>query len=173
MTNSKAAGGKNGTVRRRRSAGQAILELALVLPILLLVLLGTVELGRLFYTALVLQHATYEGVRLAAVAGTDSAVAHRVANLAAGAVANAELYTTRIGFVDGRPALHVVLSDDGQGPRADAWVVPVGERREPGGDVLVRIRYDLPLLLPLPGSVFPNPFPLQVESRGRVEVPPS
>lgn len=156
-----------------RTGGQAILELALVLPILLLVLLGTVELGRLCYTALVLQHATYEGVRLAAVAGTDAAVAQRVANLAAGAVANAELYTTRIDFVDGRPALHVVLSDDGQGPRADAWVVPAGEGREPGGDVRVRIHYDLPLLLPLPDSVFPNPFPLQVESRGRVEVPPA
>lgn len=173
MAGRKTAGGGGNGRARRRPSGQAILELALVLPILLLVLLGTVELGRLFYTALVLQHATYEGVRLAAVAGTDTAVAHRVASLAAGAVANADVYTTRAGTVDGRPALHLVLSDDGRGPRADAWVVPDAEHREAGEDVLVRIRYDLPLLLPLPGSVFPNPFPLQVESRGRLEVPPS
>lgn len=41
--------------------GQAIVELALVLPILLLLTLGTLNLGRLFYNKIALQSAAREG----------------------------------------------------------------------------------------------------------------
>lgn len=47
--------------------GNAIVEFALVLPILLLVLFGITELGRMIMTTNVLNTASREGARLAAV----------------------------------------------------------------------------------------------------------
>ena len=47
--------------------GQSLIEFALVLPILLLVLLGIMEFGRMIMTANVLNQAAREGARLGAV----------------------------------------------------------------------------------------------------------
>jgi Flp pilus assembly protein TadG len=66
------------TGARRNRCGQAIIEFALVLPLLLLVLLGITEFGRAFYTLNVLTQAAREGARLAAVGGTIAQVEARV-----------------------------------------------------------------------------------------------
>jgi len=47
----------------RRERGSAIVELAIVFPILLLLFVGTAELGRLFYTYTTLAKATKAGAR--------------------------------------------------------------------------------------------------------------
>jgi len=47
--------------------GQALIEFALVLPILLLVLLGIMEFGRMIMTVNVLNQAAREGARIGAV----------------------------------------------------------------------------------------------------------
>jgi len=47
----------------RREKGNAIVEMAIVFPILLLLLVGTAELGRLFYTYTTLAKATKTGAR--------------------------------------------------------------------------------------------------------------
>jgi len=54
--------------------GQSLIEFALVLPILLLVLLGIMEFGRMIMAANVLSQAAREGARLGAVTnyGADS-----------------------------------------------------------------------------------------------------
>ncbi|MFH1681699.1 MAG: TadE family protein [Candidatus Eisenbacteria bacterium] len=67
-----------GVLRGRRRRGQAVIEFALVLPILLLVLLGITEFGRAFWTLNVLTQAAREGARLAAVGGNLEAVETRV-----------------------------------------------------------------------------------------------
>ena len=54
--------------RRRRSRGQALVELALVTPVLLLLLLGAVDLGRLFYARISVNNAAREGAMAAAQA---------------------------------------------------------------------------------------------------------
>ena len=51
----------------RNTRGNAVVEFALVLPILLLVLFGITELGRMIMTTNVLNTASREGARLAAV----------------------------------------------------------------------------------------------------------
>ncbi|HMU94154.1 MAG TPA: TadE/TadG family type IV pilus assembly protein, partial [Anaerolineales bacterium] len=48
-----------------RKRAQGMLEFALVLPILLLVLIGTIEFGRLFYAWLIIENSTRFGVRYA------------------------------------------------------------------------------------------------------------
>jgi hypothetical protein len=55
------------TRRGRRSAGQALAEFALVLPIFLVAVFGLIDVGRLVYQHSVLSQAAREGARLAAV----------------------------------------------------------------------------------------------------------
>ena len=52
---------------RRKQKGQALAELALVLPILLMVVFGMIEMARLVQTYLAVQHAAREGARYAVV----------------------------------------------------------------------------------------------------------
>lgn len=62
-------GKKLGSIRERamissqkKTRGQAVLEFALLLPILLLLLIGTVEFSRLFFAKIVITNAAREGV---------------------------------------------------------------------------------------------------------------
>jgi len=60
-------------VKRNDTRGQAVLELALVLPLLLIVVFGITEFGRAWMTVNVLTSAAREGCRLAVVTGPDVA----------------------------------------------------------------------------------------------------
>jgi Flp pilus assembly protein TadG len=66
------AGGRLGkTPEKRAEAGNVIVEMALILPILLLVVAGIIDLGTLYWEKQILTNATGEGARMAARAGTD------------------------------------------------------------------------------------------------------
>lgn len=58
----------------RRQRGQAAVELALVIPLLLLLVFGVFEFGRLLNAYLTLQHAAREGARLGVLGATDSEI---------------------------------------------------------------------------------------------------
>jgi Flp pilus assembly protein TadG len=60
---------------RRNRTGAAIVEFALVVPLLLVLLWGIVDIGRAFYTLNNLASAVREGARTAAVMATDPTVA--------------------------------------------------------------------------------------------------
>jgi len=54
------------TLRRRRAKGErgaAMVELAIVLPVLLLLVFGIIEMGRLYNAQVTLTHAAREGIR--------------------------------------------------------------------------------------------------------------
>ena len=57
----------------RRRSGQALVEFALILPVLLLVLLATVEFGRMCTAQNAVTNAAREGVRLGVLATSDDA----------------------------------------------------------------------------------------------------
>lgn len=57
-------------VARPRSRGQALVELALALPILLLVMFSVVEAGVFAFTSMTVQNAAQDGGRLAALPDT-------------------------------------------------------------------------------------------------------
>lgn len=70
----------------RSTRGQAVIEFALVLPILLLVCFGITEFGRAWMTMNILTSAAREGVRLAAVTAPDiPAVTQRVTDVCSAA----------------------------------------------------------------------------------------
>lgn len=78
--------------RRKRdlASGQALVEFALVVPILLLILMGIAEFGRAWMTRNILTSAAREAVRIAAVQGnTTAAVARANAILTSANIAGA------------------------------------------------------------------------------------
>lgn len=58
-------------MRSRRRRGQSTVELALTLPLLLLLVLGIVDFGRVFVAANVLSHAARDATRYASLNATD------------------------------------------------------------------------------------------------------
>jgi len=57
--------------KSRRSDGQALVEFALLVPLLIIIVLGIVEFGRIWMTMNVLASAAREGARVAAVTSPD------------------------------------------------------------------------------------------------------
>ena len=72
--------------RDGRDRGAAAVEMALVLPVLLLVIGGLIDFGRLFYTQLVLSNAAREGARMVALGYNVADVTTRI-DQASGGVA--------------------------------------------------------------------------------------
>jgi Flp pilus assembly protein TadG len=58
---------------QRKPRGQSLVEMALLLPILLVLVLGALEFGRLFYTKIVITNAAREGVYYLSLNPTDFA----------------------------------------------------------------------------------------------------
>ena len=68
-----------------RERGAAAVEMAIVLPMLLLVLGGIVDLGRAFYGQVIISNAAREGARMVAVTGfTSTQIGDRVTLAATG-----------------------------------------------------------------------------------------
>lgn len=87
----------------KREQGQDLIELALVLPLLLVILTGVVDLGRAFNTYMVLTNAAREGARQATM--TPYAVS---------TITEAALHETRnAGMSDGTVTVSVVSASSG------------------------------------------------------------
>src|SRR3990172_103413 len=56
----------------RKAAGQAITEFALTLPIMLIVAIGLFDIGRAYYSLIVVTNASREGARYLSLNGDDS-----------------------------------------------------------------------------------------------------
>jgi Flp pilus assembly protein TadG len=63
----------------RRDRGAAAVEMALVLPILLLLVFGIIDFGRMLHTQIQLSEAAREGARAATIQNTSAAATARVA----------------------------------------------------------------------------------------------
>jgi len=108
----------------RDSRGQAVLELALVLPLLLLLLFGIIESGRLANAYLVVTHAARHGARHGAVGATDGEIGEHVR------AAATPLATEKISVVVTPPL------------------------RRAGQDLTVTVHYPLRLYIPFANLVF-------------------
>lgn len=64
----------------KNQKGQSIVELALVLPILLLLLFGIIEFGRVFNAYLIVTNASRDGVRQGVVGASDADIQYAVKN---------------------------------------------------------------------------------------------
>lgn len=121
--------------------GQALVEMALVLPILLLLFMGIFEFGRIMSATLIISDLARDGVRHGVVGYSDQSIKDLVEDR------RAWLETDR---------LQVEIS-------------PSALNREKGDPLEVRVQYSLPLVAPFLSSLLPNPFPLESQCIMRIE----
>lgn len=124
----------------KKKKGQAIVETALVIPILLMFFCGIIDFGRIIHAQSRLNLICQESVRLAGLGKGDS----EVTSYAKGKVPSA--------IVKINP---LVNSSDG--------------KRNSGDNVTVILSYDVKYITPLVNIIFKTPFKVQAESTIRVE----
>jgi Flp pilus assembly protein TadG len=130
-------------MRRKKERGQATVELALVLPVLLLILFGIMEFGRVFSAYLVITNAAREGARQAAIGANNSTIENAVYN-ASSSLGDLTSLTVSIN------------------PHEEA-------SRVTGEEASVTINYNVDLVIPIISEIAPDPFPLEARSVMRVE----
>lgn len=101
----------NSIKRSRRSQrGQAVVEFAFILPLLLLLILGITELGRMIMRTNLLTQAAREGVRAAAVGADSSSCVTRVTDVLA--PANVTPLAIDVTGPDGNNMMSVVVTSN-------------------------------------------------------------
>lgn len=125
----------------RKKKGQAILELALVLPIILIIFCAIVDFGRILHTSTQLNLVAQEAVRLGGLGKTDSEV---------------ESYVKNNATIKDMDTIAVQLTPD--------YVT-----RKPGDYLTLKITYEINYVTPLMGIFLPSPYVINTESTIRVE----
>ncbi|HBY06523.1 MAG TPA: hypothetical protein DEH22_01535 [Chloroflexi bacterium] len=128
--------------RRKKENGQALLEFALVLPILFLLVFGAVDLGRVFFAQIALTNAAREGVRYLTVYPDD------IDSSFAGSIAAAKSEAGFSGIAPGDVQVTVACSNvDEDANKCDS-----------GTPATVTVTYDFDLIL---GWILPTPITLE------------
>jgi Flp pilus assembly protein TadG len=125
----------------RSQRGQATVELAITITLLIFILFGIIDFGRIFHVYLTLEHAGREGARVASLGATDIEVFQRTK--------------------DSAPSLipeNMTIS-----------VTPSKENRTRGVYATTQITYPVSLSTPLFQNILPNPFHVKVKTVMRVE----
>ncbi len=125
----------------KNNKGQASVELALVLPLLLFLLLGMVDFGRIMNAYLITNQASREGVRQAAVGKTDTEITYTVEQTAA----SLDSSTMQIN------------------------IQPQQSERKRGAVAQVTVSCEIGIITPLISQVVSNPFIVECSTSMRVE----
>ncbi len=121
--------------------GQALVELALVLPLIILLVMGTMEFGRIFHSYLLITNASREGAR-AGVTGADDAVI----------IIKAKDAAESLGLNE-----------------AQINITPAQNSRTRGIPLTVQVNCAVELITPVLSTVLPDPFPLSAATTMRIE----
>ncbi len=124
--------------------GQALVELALVLPILLLLLFGIIEYGRIMSAGLVVTHSARDAARFGAVGATDSEIIERIRTKTAATLYDASNPT--------KLTINTVRTMAGG-----------------GNDIQVDVSYAVTLYMPIISSITGNPLTVKGSSVMRLE----
>ncbi len=147
--------------RRHGAHGQALVELALITPVLLLLLLVAVDFGRLFFTYIQLNNAAREGAAYGAASPTDTsgigAAVRREANVQAQGGENTALLTVAVACQD--PSAAVIACGSAIG---GAGI---------GNQVVVTVNEPFTFLTPVIGNVVGGNLPMSVTSTAAVDNP--
>ncbi len=123
----------------RSEKGQSMVEFALVLPILVMLLFGIIDFGRIFHTYLAIDHASREAARTASIGENDAAIVST-------AVASAA-------------SIHLT---------AGQVAVSPGGSKASGSDVTVTITYPISFLTPIVSNLT-GPITLSSSTVMRIE----
>ncbi|RHW43171.1 pilus assembly protein [Neobacillus notoginsengisoli] len=126
---------------RKDERGQSLVETALVLPLLLLLIVGILDFGRITYSYAHLHMAAQETVRKGGLGKSDAEITAFARN-------------------------YVHLGDSS---KLIVEITPPGTTRKSGDYVKVKLKYPLKLYTPLLSKVFPSPLYAETDSTIRVE----
>jgi hypothetical protein len=124
-----------------RTNGQGLVEMALVLPLLLLLFMGMIEFGRVFGSYIIINNLAREGARYGVVGHSDTDIQNII--LAERAYLDVDNLTITI--------------------------TPPLEGRIVGNALEVEVDYELPLITPIISGILPNPLPLSAQCFMRIE----
>lgn len=113
----------------RNEHGQALVEMALVLPVFLLLLFFVLEMGRVGYAYITVSNAAREGGRVATIGGTDLKINSSIEDAA-----------TSLDPIN----LTIIITPPEAGRRS-------------GQEVKIEVTYPVQLIIPLINNVIPNP----------------
>lgn len=130
------------------SSGQALVELAITLPILLMVLVGLITIGLIMNSQIILTQAAWEGARAGATISDPAAGDAQITAAVRNALAGLDPDQVQI---DIEPRQY-------QPPRNQPYPMPRGH------PLTVTLRYDFPLSLPVAAEV-----PLTARATSRME----
>lgn len=125
-------------IRNRR--GQALVELALTLPLLIMLVMGIIEFGRIFHSYILVTNASREGARIAITGADNTTIISRVNDVSG-----------TLGSVT------VVIT-----PNDKAL-------RKSNTSVEVNVKHNLSLITPLLDTIVPNPIQLSSATSMRME----
>lgn len=125
----------------RSESGQALVEMALSLTVLVFLLFGIIDFGRLFHAYLALDHAGREAARAASIGASD-----------------AQIKTIAI---QGSPGL--------DSAKLNISISPTEDQRKRGVYATISLTYSIEILTPIMAQIIPNPFSLQNQTVMRVE----
>ncbi|MFP3852712.1 MAG: TadE/TadG family type IV pilus assembly protein [Anaerolineales bacterium] len=143
MSSFDPPGGKGVAAR-----GQAVVEFAVVLPVLLLLLIGSVNMGLMINAQMELTQAAWEGARAGATLVDPTS-------------GDSEIYGAVDSALNSLDPSRLVIDIDPEAdewPRTEPWPLPRGH------SISVTLQYDFPLYLP--GAV---QVPLQAQAVSRME----
>lgn len=121
--------------------GQAMVETVLVLPVLLLILIGILDFGRIFYTRVALENSARNAARIGIITNSD-----------------AEINQTVLETTSDLDSSSLVIS-----------ILPIESVRHSGEALTVSISYDVPIYTPLMSNVIGNPVTVSADVTMRVE----
>jgi len=121
--------------------GQALVEMALVLPLFFLLLFGVIEMGRVGYAYITVSNAARAGGRVATIGAADSEITSSVQNAATS--------------LD--PASLTIN------------ITPNQALRHSGQAVTLQVTYPVQLIIPLISNIIPNPVVVSASIIMRLE----
>jgi len=125
----------------KNERGQALVELAFVLPILLMLVFGITEFGRIFGTQLILSNIAREGARYAAVGASDTEIIAKIIN-SASVLDNTKLYIS---------------------------ITPSDSTRRRGESVTIKVQYPVEVYAPIISEITGDPYIAKGEAIMRME----
>lgn len=125
----------------KEEKGQSLVEMALLLPVLLLLLAGIFDFGRLLYSYTHLHLATQETVRLGGLGRGDAEITQFARNYV----------------------------DLGDSSLLEVKISPSEENRNSGEYMTLTLDYPIEIITPFFSSIIPTPIVLSTESTIRVE----
>ncbi|MDD2401486.1 MAG: TadE/TadG family type IV pilus assembly protein [Clostridia bacterium] len=123
--------------------GQGLVEMAIVLPLLLLLLFGIIEFGRVIGAEIMVIHSARDGARCGSVGASDSEIINKIQN-GTGSILSSQDPT--------QVSVSIVRTGSGS-----------------GGDIEVSVSFPVVLYIPIVSSITGNPINVSGTSVMRLE----